>query len=176
MLQDKDWEGEGSDEDDDSDANIVVSDDDEPFYAKRPKGRQRGKIGQNIKSTRERKVYAASGRQRRVKSSFEDNESTTEDSDSDGDEDFKSTKKRSVHVRKNNGRSSAATGFSSRNSEVRTSSRTVRKVSYVESEESEEADEAKKKKSQKVQLSLYTSEHGFYLLSVGVYLSTKIKC
>ncbi|KHN38371.1 Chromodomain-helicase-DNA-binding protein 2 [Glycine soja] len=147
--KDKDWEGEGSDEDDDSDANIVVSDDDEPFYAKRPKGRQRGKIGQNIKSTRERKVYAASGRQRRVKSSFEDNESTTEDSDSDGDEDFKSTKKRSVHVRKNNGRSSAATGFSSRNSEVRTSSRTVRKVSYVESEESEEADEAKKKKSQK---------------------------
>ncbi|KAG4402808.1 hypothetical protein GLYMA_02G281000v4 [Glycine max] len=148
--KDKDWEGEGSDEDDDSDANIVVSDDDEPFYAKRPKGRQRGKIGQNIKSTRERKVYAASGRQRRVKSSFEDNESTTEDSDSDGDEDFKSTKKRSVHVRKNNGRSSAATGFSSRNSEVRTSSRTVRKVSYVESEESEEADEAKKKKSQKL--------------------------
>ncbi|KAG4402812.1 hypothetical protein GLYMA_02G281000v4 [Glycine max] len=150
--KDKDWEGEGSDEDDDSDANIVVSDDDEPFYAKRPKGRQRGKIGQNIKSTRERKVYAASGRQRRVKSSFEDNESTTEDSDSDGDEDFKSTKKRSVHVRKNNGRSSAATGFSSRNSEVRTSSRTVRKVSYVESEESEEADEAKKKKSQKEEI------------------------
>ena len=64
MLQDKDWEGEGSDDDDDSDGNIVVSDDDESFYAKRPKGRQRGKIGQNIKSTRDRKVYVASGRQR----------------------------------------------------------------------------------------------------------------
>ncbi|KAL2973168.1 hypothetical protein AAZX31_14G032700 [Glycine max] len=150
--KDKDWEGEGSDDDDDSDGNIVVSDDDESFYAKRPKGRQRGKIGQNIKSTRDRKVYVASGRQRRVKSSFEGNESTTEDSDSDSDEDFKSTKKRSVHVRKNNGRSSAATGFSSRNSEIRTSSRTVRKVSYVESEESEEADEGKKKKSQKEEI------------------------
>lgn len=148
--KDKDWEGEGSDEDDDSDENIAVSDDDdESFYAKRPKGRQRGKVGQNIKPTRDRKVYAASGRQRRVKSSFEENESTTEDSDSDSDEDFKSTKKRSVHVRKNNGRSSASTGLSTRNSEVRTSSRSVRKVSYVESEESEEADEGKKKKSQK---------------------------
>jgi len=151
LLQDKDWEGEGSDEDDDSDENIVVSDDDETFYAKRPKGRQRGKIGQNMKSTRDRKVYAASGRQRRVKSSFEDNESTTEDSDNDSDEDFKSSKKRSVHVRKNNGRSSSAIGFSMRSNEVRTSSRTVRKVSYVESEESEEVDEGKKKKSQKVQ-------------------------
>ncbi|CAJ1971278.1 unnamed protein product [Sphenostylis stenocarpa] len=149
--KDKDWEGEGSDEDDDSDENIVISDDDESFYAKRPKGRQRAKIGQNIKSTRDRKVYAASGRHRRVKSSFEDNESTTEDSDSDSDEDFKSSKKRSVHVRKNNGRSSA-TGFSMRNSEVRTSSRTVRKVSYVESEESEEVDEGKKKKSQKEEI------------------------
>lgn len=54
-----------------------------------------------------------------------------------------------------------------RNSEVRTSSRTVRKVSYVESEESEEVDEGKKKKTQKVQSLLYTSEHGFYLLLLG---------
>jgi len=146
---------------------MVVSDDDESFYAKRPKGRQQGKIGQNIKSTRDRKVYTASGRQRRVKSSFEDNESTTEDSDNDSDEDFKRSKKRSVHVRKNNGRSSSATGFSMRNSEVRTSSRTVRKVSYVESEESEEVDEGKKKKSQKVQPSLFTSEHDFYFLLLG---------
>ncbi|BAT80849.1 Protein CHROMATIN REMODELING 5 [Vigna angularis] len=150
--KDKDWEGEGSDEDDDSDENIVVSDDDESFFAKRPKGRQRGKIGQSIKSTRDRKAYAPSGRQRRLKSSFEDNESTTEDSDNDSDEDFKSSKKRGVHARKNNGRSSSVTGLSMRNSEVRTSSRTVRKVSYVESEESEEVDEGKKKKSQKEEI------------------------
>ncbi|XP_027368261.1 protein CHROMATIN REMODELING 5-like isoform X2 [Abrus precatorius] len=148
----KDWEGEGSDEDDDSDENTAVSDDDESFYAKKPKGRQRGKVGQSIKSTRDRQVYAPSGRQRRGRSSFEDNESTTEDSDSDSDEDFKRTKKRSVHVRKNNSRSSTVSCFSTRNSEVRTSSRTVRKVSYVESEESEEADEGKKKKSQKEEI------------------------
>ncbi|XP_061342770.1 protein CHROMATIN REMODELING 5-like isoform X2 [Gastrolobium bilobum] len=150
--EDKDWEGEGLDVDDDSDENLDFSDDDESFYAKKPKGRQRGKVGQSIKSTRDRKAYAASGRQRRVKSSFEDNESTAEDSDSDSDEDFKRPKKRGVHVRKNNGRSSAATSFSMRNSEVRTSSRTVRKASYVESEESEEADEGKKKKSQREEI------------------------
>lgn len=164
LLQDKDWEGEGSDEDDASDENVDVSDDDDSYYTKKPKGRQRGKVGQSVKSTRDRKTYAASGRQRRVKSTFEDDESTAEDSDSDSDGDFKSIKKRGVHVRKNNGRSSAATSFSMRNSEVRTSSRTVRKVSYAESEESEEGDEGRKKKSQKVHPSSYTFDYGLYLV------------
>lgn len=161
LFQGKDWDGEGSDEDDDSDVNLDVSDDDDSYYGKKPKGRQRGKVGRIIKSNRDRKTYTASGRQRRGKSSFEDDESTADDSDSDSDEDFKNIKKRGGRVRKNNGRSSAATSFSLRNSEVRTSSRTVRKVSYVESEESEEADEGKKKKSQKVQPTFYIFEHGF---------------
>lgn len=158
MFQDKDWEGEGSDENDDSEENLDVSDDDESFYAKKPKGRQQSKVRKSIKSTRDRKTCVASGRQRRFKSSFEDNESVTEDSDSNSDDDFKSTKKRSFHVRKNNSR------FSVSNSEVRTSTRAVRKISYVESEESEEADEGKKKKSQKVKPSSYTSEHSLYCL------------
>lgn len=50
-----------------------------------------------------------------------------------------------MHVRKNNSRSAELTSFSMRKNEIRTSSRTVRKVSYVEGEESEEADEGKKK-------------------------------
>ncbi|OIW16296.1 hypothetical protein TanjilG_19012 [Lupinus angustifolius] len=150
--KDKDWEGEGSYEDDDSDENIDVSDDDDSRYGKKPKGRQRGKVVKDLKSTRDRKTYPLSGRQRRVKSTFEDDESIAEDFDSDSDEDFKSIKKRGIHVRKNNGRSSASTSFSIRNNEVRTSTRTVRKVSYVESDESEEADEGKKKKSQKEEI------------------------
>ena len=56
-----------------------------------------------------------------------------------------------MHVRKSIGQSSAPASFSGRNSETRTSSRSVRKVSYVESEESEDVDEGKKKKSQKVE-------------------------
>ncbi|KAK7276699.1 hypothetical protein RIF29_17844 [Crotalaria pallida] len=153
VNKDKDWEGEGSDEDDESDENVDVSDDDDDsYFAKKPKGRQRGKVGQSVKSNRDRKTYASSGRQRRVKPNFEDDESIAEESDSDSDEDFKSIKKRGVHIRKNNGRSSAAANFSMRNNEVRTSTRTVRKVSYVESDESEEADEGKKKKSQKEEI------------------------
>ncbi|KAI4308165.1 hypothetical protein L6164_031267 [Bauhinia variegata] len=145
--KDKDWDGGYSEEEDESDEDIEVSDEDDCYYAKKPKGRQRGKVGHSVKSSRERP-----SRQRRVKSSFEEDESTAEDSDSESNEDFKSMKKRGVQVRKNNGRSSAATSFSGRNNEVRTSTRTVRKVSYVESEESEEIDEGKKKKSQKEEI------------------------
>ncbi|CAK8538681.1 unnamed protein product [Lathyrus sativus] len=151
LNKDKNWEGVGSDENDDSDESLDVSDDDEPFYTKKPKGRQQGKVRKSIKSTKDRKSGVASGRQRRLKSSFEDNESTTEDSDSDSDEDFKSKRKRSFNVRKNNSRFSV-TSFSTHNSDVRTSRRAVRKISYVESDESEEADEGKKKKSQKEEI------------------------
>ncbi|XP_061347775.1 protein CHROMATIN REMODELING 5-like [Gastrolobium bilobum] len=152
--KDKDWEGEDSEEADDSDEDVDVSDNEDSYFDKKAKGRQRVKVGRSVKFSGDRKSYTASSRQRRVKSSFEyeDDESATEDSDSESGEDFRSMKKKGVHVRKNNGRSAAPTSFSMRNSEVRTSSRTVRKVSYVESEESEEADEGKKKKSQKEEI------------------------
>ncbi|XP_027343155.1 protein CHROMATIN REMODELING 5-like [Abrus precatorius] len=150
--KDKDWQSEDSDEADDSDEEINVSDNDYSDFYKNVKGRQQGKIGKSVRSSRDCKI--ASSRQRRVKSSFEDevDESPANDSDSESDEDFKSMKKRGLHVRKNNSRSAATSSFSMRNSEVRTSSRTVRKVSYVESEESEEADEGKKKKYQKEEI------------------------
>ncbi|XP_045831703.1 protein CHROMATIN REMODELING 5 [Trifolium pratense] len=152
LTKDKDWEAIGSDENDDSDESLDVSDDDESFYTRKPKGRQQGKVRKSIKSTRDRKAGVASSRQRRFKSSFEDNESTTDDSDSDSDDDFKSTRKRSFNVRKNNSRFSATNSFSTHSSEVRTSTRAVRKISYVESDGSEEADEGKKKKSQKEEI------------------------
>lgn len=150
MIQHKDWDGEDSDEDDDSVDDIEGSDEDDSYYAKKPKGRQQGKVGRNIRSTRDHKSYRASSRQRRMKSSFEEEESSAEDSDNDSDEAFKSMTRRGVNLRKNGGRSTVSTNKSGRNSEVRTSSRSVRKVSYVESEESEEVDEGKKKKGQKV--------------------------
>lgn len=62
-----------------------------------------------------------------------------------------------MRVRKNNGRSSAATSFSRPSNEVRSSSRTIRKVSYVESDESDEsegADEGTKKSQKVLQLSM----------------------
>ncbi|KAJ6345323.1 hypothetical protein OIU78_008069 [Salix suchowensis] len=69
--------------------------------------------------------------------------------DSDSDEDFKNMIQRGAHLRKSNARSSMSTKNGGRNNEVRTSSRSVRKVSYVESDESEEIGEGKKKKAQK---------------------------
>ena len=129
---------------------MEISDDDRPNYGKKGRGKQRGKGGRNVKSTSERKSYQLSIRQRKGKSSYEEDESSTEDSASDSVEGFKSSGKTNIRLRKNSGRYSATTVVSGRSREVRTSSRSVRKVSYVESEESEEFDEGKKNKSQKV--------------------------
>ncbi|KAH1239366.1 Protein CHROMATIN REMODELING 5 [Glycine max] len=89
---DKDWEGEVSVE---ADEGIDVSDNDDSYFDKKAKGRQRGKIERSIRSSKDRK-YTRSSRQRRVKPSFgdEDDESTADDSDSESDGDFKSIKKR----------------------------------------------------------------------------------
>lgn len=148
----KDWDGEDSNEDDDSVDDLEVSDEDDSYYAKKSKGRQQGKVGRNVRSAIEHKSYRASSRQRRMKSSFEEDESSAEDSGNDSDEDFKSMTRRGVNLRKNGGRSTVSTNTSGRNSEVRTSTRSVRKVSYVESDESEEVDEGKKKKLQKEEI------------------------
>lgn len=82
---------------------------------------------------------------------LEDEDSFEKESENDSDEDFKSMTRRGAPLRKSKGGlSSSTTNFVGRNSELRTSTRSVRKVSYAESEESEEIDEGKKKKSQKV--------------------------
>ncbi|XP_052310616.1 protein CHROMATIN REMODELING 5 isoform X2 [Populus trichocarpa] len=149
--KDKDWEGKDSDEDNNSD-DLVISDgddDDDSYYTKKPKSRQHGKSGRNTKSAKENKSLHASGRQKRGKPSFEEDEYSAEDSDSDSDAVSKNMTKRGAHFRKSNARSAMSTNIGGRNNEVRTSSRSVRKVSYVESDESEEIDEGKKKKAQK---------------------------
>ncbi|XVF69552.1 hypothetical protein PTKIN_Ptkin11bG0090800 [Pterospermum kingtungense] len=137
-MKDKDWDGEGSEEEDNSAGDVDALDEDDSYYKRKPRGRQQVKVGR----TRERK---SSNRQRRGRSSFEENEYSAEDSDSESDVDFKSIARRGGNHRKNSARSSTLTSMG-RNSEVRTSSRSVRKVSYVESDESEEIDEGKKKK------------------------------
>ncbi|XWS71218.1 hypothetical protein CRYUN_Cryun03dG0119700 [Craigia yunnanensis] len=140
--KDKDWDGEDSEEEDNSDGDVDVSDDDDSYYKKKPKGRQQVQVGRNVKPTIEGK---SSSRQRRGRSSFEEDEYSAEDSDSESTGDFKSMARRGGNHRKNNACSNILTSMG-RNSEVRSSGRSVRKVSYVESEESEEIDEGKKKK------------------------------
>ncbi|XP_048228059.1 protein CHROMATIN REMODELING 5 isoform X2 [Ricinus communis] len=151
--KDKEWDGEDSEEENDMDDDDVdVSDEDDAYYIKKPKSRPQGKGGRNAKSAVERKSIPASSRQKRGKPSLEEDEYSGEDSDGDSDENFKTMTRRGSHIRKSNARSTISTNISGRNSEVRTSTRSVRKVSYVESEESEEIDEVKKKKSQKEEI------------------------
>ncbi|GLT51053.1 hypothetical protein SLA2020_245000 [Shorea laevis] len=143
--KDKDWDDEDADEEDNSGDDVDVSEEDDSYYAKRPKGNLQRKGIHSQKPARERK---ASSRPKRGKASLEEDEYLDEDCDSQDDEDFKSMTRRGTHLCKSNARSTMSTDIG-RNSEVRTSSRSVRKVSYVESEESEDIDECKKKKLQK---------------------------
>ncbi|KAK8637634.1 hypothetical protein V6N13_136108 [Hibiscus sabdariffa] len=143
--KDKDWDGEDSEEEDNSHGDLDVSDEDDSYYKKKPKGWQQINVGRNnVKPTREQK---SSCRQRRGRSSFEEEDYSAEDSDSESDGDFRGIPRSGNH-HKINARSNVSTSMG-RNNEVRTSSRSVRKVSYVESDESEEIDEGKKKKTQK---------------------------
>ncbi|CAL1403659.1 unnamed protein product [Linum trigynum] len=148
--KDKDWGADSDDADDDLD--VSDDDDDDDFYkTKRPKGRQRGNGGRSAKSARERRPTHTQARPRRGKSSYEEDEFSAEDSESESDEDFKSLTRR-ANIRKSNARSTMLAHTSGRNNEVRSSGRSVRKVSYVESDESEEIDETKKNKSQKEEI------------------------
>lgn len=146
-IKDDDWDGDGFDEDN-SDDDLEISDEDHA-YSKKPKGRL-SKGVRNIKSTRTIKSVTSSGRQKRSIASFEEEDFSAEDSDNDSIEEIKSTSRGRGHPRKTVG--GLSTSFSGRNNEVRTSNRSVRKVSYVESEESEEIDEVKRKKSQKEEM------------------------
>ncbi|XP_059625031.1 protein CHROMATIN REMODELING 5 isoform X2 [Cornus florida] len=153
-YKNEDWDAEDSDEDvngDDDDDDLDISDEDDTYYRK-SRGRQRGKGGRSIKSTRELKSYTSSSRRKRGRTSFEEEGSSAKDTENESDEDFRSLTRRGAYLRKNNGGRSTSSKISRKLSEPRTSSRSVRKVSYAESEESEELDEGKKKRSQKEEI------------------------
>nr|XP_043625233.1 protein CHROMATIN REMODELING 5 isoform X2 [Erigeron canadensis] len=145
---DEDWEGEELDEDDNFDEDeLDISDDD--FY-KKPSGTQRQKRGRSSsKFNREPKPSTSFSRRKRGRISYDEEESSANDSDDDIEEDFKSTRRRSSHPRKEIGGRSFSTKGSGKNNEVRTSTRSVRKVSYVESDESEDHGEDIKRKGLK---------------------------
>ena len=121
-----------------SEGELDISDDDDSYYRKKPRGGQRGKSIRNTKASKGHKSIPAPARKR--KGLISDDEISADDSEADSDEDFRT--RRSAHLRRNNNLA--------RKNETRTSSRSIRKVSYAESEESEEIDEGKNKKSQKV--------------------------
>ncbi|PIN01988.1 Chromodomain-helicase DNA-binding protein [Handroanthus impetiginosus] len=141
--KDEDWDAEESDEEDNIDDDDLDVSDEDDVYFKKNRAKPSGKSGR--KSTRELKSIASSTRRKKGRTTFEEDEeeSSAEDSDNGSDEDFRSTKRGASAHRKNGGRSSVS--VSGRNNELRTSGRSVRKVSYVESDESEDLDEGKKR-------------------------------
>lgn len=146
-----------------------ISDDDDDFYEK-PKGKQKSRSGRNLKlpTARQVKLAKSAGRQKRGRNTLEEDSLSENDSGDDSDVNFGNAKRGANNWRKN-GRRSVRENISSRNSELRSSTRSVRKVSYAESEESEELDEGKKKKSQRVRIHhLIYRTHLFY--SVTAYI------
>ncbi|XP_058107074.1 protein CHROMATIN REMODELING 5 isoform X1 [Magnolia sinica] len=145
----KGWGSDDFDEDDDDDdEDLDISDEIDMEFIDNPRRRRQRKGGRSLKSIRGIKSLPANKR-KKGRTFVEDEDSSAKDSEKDSDEDFRT--KRGTHLRKKaSGRSTISANIISQDSEVRTSSRSVRKVSYVESEESEDIDEGKTKKCQKV--------------------------
>lgn len=147
--KDDDWDIEESDEDlvDVDDEDLNISDDDDSL-SRKTKGKRRGKGGQGVKSTRHGRSSTSLIRGKRGRETVEE-DSASEELENDSNEDFGYMTKRGAHARKKNAVRSSSVKFSNKASELRSSSRSVRKVSYAESDESEELEESKQKKSQK---------------------------
>lgn len=147
--QDDGWEGEDLDEDVNIVDDLDISDEEDDF-SRKPKGRQHGRGGLTLKHARVLKSTTSSSQWKRGGILLEDDESSARDSENDSDEGFSGRTRRGANLRKKSVAHATSTYVSSRGREIRTSSRSVRKVSYAESEESEGHDESIKTKSLKV--------------------------
>ncbi|KAL8480023.1 hypothetical protein ACS0TY_026817 [Phlomoides rotata] len=147
--KDEDWDAEESDDDKIDDDDLGISDDNDA-YLKKNRAIQTMKGGRSLKATRKTKSIVSATRRKKGRTSFdEDEESSAEDSEDCSDEDFRSTRRGAPVHRKNGARSSVH--ISSRNNELRSSGRSVRKVSYVESDESEDLDDKKKNLKEEIE-------------------------
>lgn len=143
------WGSDASDEEDDDEDDLEISDDDMDVIDTSHRKRQ-CKGGRNLKSSRGVKSVTVQNQRKRGRTLTEEEYSSEKDLESDSDEDFSHKMKRGTLLRKKiGGRTSISLNSIARNNEVRTSSRSVRKISYAESEESEDLDEGRAKKSQK---------------------------
>lgn len=136
---------EEKDEDEDADS----SDSDEEYTGRSYRGRRR--ITRSLHSGKEAKIVST--RQKRGRIISDEEESSAQDTDEDSDEDFnrQSRKVTSLH-KKGGSRQNAFGNKDVRSSELRTSRRSVRKISYAESEESEDEEEERAKKRVKVSI------------------------
>ncbi|XP_011622955.1 protein CHROMATIN REMODELING 5 [Amborella trichopoda] len=144
MRKAQGWESDDHIEDD-KDDNVDVSDESDEDYMG-TSHRRRRKGAQKMHSLRKPKSFLATARQKRGKAYVVEDESSAQETEKDSDDDFDDKGRRALNGRKKSfGRPTLPADSTSRNRELRSSGRSVRKVSYVESEESEQEDESKMK-------------------------------
>ncbi|XP_020108708.1 protein CHROMATIN REMODELING 5 isoform X2 [Ananas comosus] len=133
-------------DDDDDEEDLDLSDEDDFDVVENRSGSVQRKVGRNPK-TKERKP---SKLRKRARSLSDEEYSSGKDSEQHSDVDSYHKPKRFTQLRKKNGgRTDVLSNVNSHGNELRTSGRSVRKISYAESEESEDFSEGKSNKSQK---------------------------
>ncbi|XP_077251792.1 protein CHROMATIN REMODELING 5-like isoform X2 [Tasmannia lanceolata] len=152
----KEWESndyeeeeEEEEEEEDDDDDLDISDEYDADFGDNLRRKRRRRGGPSFKSARRNKSFNTHNQRKKGKTFSEDEDSSAKDLEKDSDVDFDHRAKSRTHIRKKNGGRSLMPANITTHSEVRISSRSVRKISYVESEESEEIDEGRTKKSQK---------------------------
>ncbi|CAM8886705.1 unnamed protein product [Rhodiola kirilowii] len=138
---------DNSDDADESDDDFELSDEDAGYNVRKPKATQRGRSGFSLKAMKDKKSSYSTTRQRRG-SSF-DFEVLSEKDNDDIDGGLTHSRRVPPPYRFNGGPSIPLVTTRGRNSELRSSSRSTRKVSYVESDGSDEDDRGRKTKLQK---------------------------
>ncbi|RWW31118.1 hypothetical protein GW17_00004270 [Ensete ventricosum] len=150
---------DSDDFDDDNEDDIDLSEEDDNDYFDNRRRRMPRKVGQSLKQ-KDPKPSVNIRRKRGRTFSDEEYHSSGNDLEEDSEEDFSRKARSSSQSRKRGGGNSTMTANTNlMSSELRTSGRLVKKVSYAESEESEDIDEDKSNKFQKVWIAMV-----FYLL------------
>lgn len=144
-------ESDDFDEDDDEDNDdLDLSDEEDLGYPDNHWRKKQQKVGRRPKLTKDTKS-SVNGRRKRRRTFSDEDDSSDKDSEQDSEGDLCRKSRKSLHLRKMGvGRSTGSVNINSHSNELRTSGRTIRKVSYVESDESEKEEE--EKKSQKVDI------------------------
>lgn len=156
-LQEK--ASDSDDFEDDNEDDIDLSEEDDNDYFDNRRRRMPRKVGQSLKQ-KDTKPSVNIRRKRGRTFSDEEYHSSGNDLEEDSEEDLSRKARSSSQSRKRGGGNSTMTANTNLiSSELRTSGRLVKKVSYAESEESEDIDEEKSNKFQKVWISME-----FYLL------------
>ncbi|URE26395.1 DUF4208 domain containing protein [Musa troglodytarum] len=145
----KEKASDSDDFDDNNEDDIDLSEEDDNDYFDNRRRRMPRKVGQSLKQ-KDTKPSVNIRRKRGRTFSDEEYHSSGNDLEEDSEEDFSRKARNSSQSRKRGGGNSTMTANTNLiSSELRTSGRLVKKVSYAESEESEDVDEEKSNKFQK---------------------------